>query len=534
MRASVPLFRLSSLFALLALSGCNTAYREAMAQARDAAVRGDFMTAAHAYRAACAADPKDETACSRVPLFNQKATDQAIETARPGCDAGDLDRCVPPLRAAWDLMPDHPELTGMLEKASQLHIERCATWRAEGSLGKATAELGCLQSRSHQFPLPGFQGLLTESAQRLSARFSELAVTARDQGSAGAASVLLSTAQCLAPRGERAQWVQAARHGFLAQSTLPVATRLEGSVPPPVAQGLSNLCERLASGLPAAARCVGAPTAPGPLEPLQLRVDALIQQPQAAIADSSARSMRYVSGTQQVTNPEHAPAREGLQNAERALREAEQLKKDKERACKEEQGKHEATCVGCPPRKSACEEAKELAGDIKRLKRERNGASARLDNTPETLSEDVYDDFHYTVRTHRWTSSYRFTLQASTPSTPPAQHAGQTRFEDQEHVGFEPAKLQSDPLVVPPPQAYADAFLKQLAPYVLEAVRREGQLRGAARMEQCKALPADGGIPWVQCWAEATLWSSGETPPPAQFLQRLTTSAGASAQPQCQ
>ncbi|HEX8819710.1 MAG TPA: hypothetical protein VF794_07310, partial [Archangium sp.] len=141
--------RFSSLLALLVLSGCNTAYREAMSQARDAAIRGDFMTAAHAYRAACAADPEDETACSRVPLFNQKATAQAIETARPACEVGELDRCVPPLRAAWDLLPNHPELTAMLEKASQLHTERCATWKAEGPLSTAVAGLACLQSRGY-------------------------------------------------------------------------------------------------------------------------------------------------------------------------------------------------------------------------------------------------------------------------------------------------------------------------------------------------------------------------------------------------
>jgi hypothetical protein len=429
-------------------------------------------------------------------------------------------------------MPNHPELTVMLEKASQLHGERCAAWPTEDALGKATAELSCLQSRSEQFPLPGFQGRLAERAQGLSARFSELAVTAREQGSAGAASVLLSTAQCLAPEGERAQWVQAARHSFLAQSTIPVATRLDGAVPPPVAQGLSNLCERLASGLPPAARCVGAPTAPGKLEPLELRVDALIQAPLAAITDS-ARSLRYVAGTRQVTNPDYQPARLGFRRADHALGEAEQRKRDKDAACKNEKKQHEATCVDCPPRKSACDEAKEIADSIRSLKRERDAASSRLSNTPETLTENLYEDFHYTVRTHHWKSNYRFTIQASTPATPPVQQEGQTRFEDIEHVGFSPGNLQPDPLVVPPPQAYADAFLQRLSPHVLEAVRREGQLRGAARMEQCKTLPAGWGIPWVQCWAEATLWSSGETPPETAFLHLLATSAGAPAQPKC-
>src|SRR5690242_14052355 len=102
MRSS-PVSRLSLLLALLVLGGCNTAYREAMAQARDGALRGDFMTAARAYRKACAAAPDDETACSRVPVFAEKAVTQALESARPPCEAGELDRCIPPLLDSLDL-----------------------------------------------------------------------------------------------------------------------------------------------------------------------------------------------------------------------------------------------------------------------------------------------------------------------------------------------------------------------------------------------------------------------------------------------
>ncbi|HEY0095440.1 MAG TPA: hypothetical protein VGB96_14010 [Archangium sp.] len=536
MRSHPLLSRFSLLLALLASSGCNTAYREAMAQAREAAIRGDFMTAARAYRAACAASPDDKDACGRFPLFAQKATDQALESARPPCEAGELDRCLPPLLDAKDLIPEHAEVNTLLEKASQLHVERCAKWQAEGPLGTALAGLACLQSRGHQLPVPSYQTLLSESAARLSSRFADLATTARGEGSHGASSVLMSAAQCLAPDAQTASRVNVARKSFLAQSAIPVMTHIDGAMAPRVAQGLSSLCERMSSQLPSWARCASTGTMPGQPDVFQVWVDALIQRAVQTVSED-VRNLEYVSGTQRVDNPEYGRALERVSIAESALERAEKQKKDKEAECEEEKHTHEASCVGCPEpssNKKACDEASDAASDYSSAQSELSAARKNLSNTPETVLEDVYDTFTYSVWTYRWSSNYRFTLQSSTPgSTAPAQGAGALQFQDQEHVGFRPGGLSEDPLEVPSDQAYADAFIEQLTPHVVEAVKRDAVARGMWRRSQCSALPADWGTSWVQCWAESALWASGQEPQASEFLNLLATSASASSPPLC-
>lgn len=536
MRSPPLLSRFPLLLALLASSGCNTAYREAMAQAREAAIRGDFLTAARAYRAACAAAPNDKDACGRFPLFAQKATDQALESARPPCEAGELDRCLPPLLDAKDLIPEHAEVNALLEKASQLHVERCARWEAEGPLNTAVAGLACLQSRGHQLPVPSYQTLLTERAAGLAARFADLATTARGEGSHGASSVLMSAAQCLSPSSEAASRAGQARQSFIAQSAIPVMTHLDGSMAPRVASGLSGLCERMSSSLPYWARCASTGTRPGQPDVLQVWVDALIQRAVQTVSED-VRSLEYVSGTREVSNPEYDRAQERLESAEKALALAEKEKDKKADECESVGDVHEASCVGCPKppsKKSVCDEADEAASEYASASRERDAARKNLSDTPEYVREDVYDTFTYSVWTYQWSSNYRFTLQSSTPgSTEPARGAGALRFQDQEHVGFSPANLSPDPLTVPSEQSYADAFVTQLTPYVVTAVKRDAEARGAWRRSQCGTLPADWGTSWVQCWAESALWASGHEPQASEFLNLLATSASAPAQPLC-
>ncbi|WP_224244952.1 hypothetical protein [Hyalangium gracile] len=534
MRSLPPFSRLSSLLTLLVLSGCNSAYRQAMSRAEDAAIAGDFMTAARAYRDACAASPDDEKACSRAPVFAQKATDQAIATARPACDAGDLDQCLPPLLAARDLIPDHPEVNSMLEKAGQVHAERCASkYKADGPLATASAELGCLQARSAQLPVPGYQSLLTERANQLSSRFAQLAATAQGPSSEGAASVLWSAAQCLAPAEPTASRAAQSRQGFLAQSAIPVGIRLEGRIPRQISDSLSGLCERMASNLAPAARCAGGSVAAGQPEPLEIRLNALIERVVERVHED-VRSVRYVSGTRQVRNPEYKAVRERYRYAENEVERVASQKDDKEKACAQAKKTHAASCVGCTEQKSPCDEVAALDDELKSRRSDLREARRILDSTPETLTEEVWDDFIYSVLTHRWTSNYKYSLQSSSSgSAPTPEQTGALAFEDQEHVGFAPGGLAPDPLNVPPPEAYASAFVGNVAPSVFAAVQADSVARGAARRAQCSALPQDWGPAWVQCWAEATLWERGQEPQASEFLQVLASSAGASEQPQC-
>jgi hypothetical protein len=534
MRRHLPASILSSLLALLVLSGCNSAYREAMSRAEQAAIRGDTLSAAIAYRSACAASPGDEKACGRAAIFAQKATDEALATARPACEAGDLDTCLPPLLAARDLIPDHPEVNALLESASQLHAERCSQWQAEGPLATAAAGLTCLQSRSAQLPVPSYQALLAQRASQLASRFAELASTAQGPGSAGASSVLWSAAQCLAPGTDTGIQASQALQGFLAQSAIPLAVRAGGTIPPPIAGHLSSLCESVSANVAPAARCAVPGAVPGQPEPLEIYVSAFMERAVERVWRET-RSLSYVSGTRYVPNPEYAAALESLRQAESSMLAAGTRKKDTAEECEEARRTHSASCAGCEPdKKSPCDEAKEAAEELEARAREYKKARRYLNVTPETLPEDVYDTFEYPVMTHRWAMPYRFTVQSGSPgSIPSPQQAGELRFEDQEHVGFGPGGLNPDPLEVPSARAYANAFIQQAAPHVFAAVQQASIARGAARRAQCSALPEDWDISWVQCWAEASLWESGREPQAAEFLAILAASAGASSQPVC-
>lgn len=534
MRSPLPAPILSSLLALLVLSGCNTAYRDAMSRAEEAAIRGDSMSAAIAYRAACAASPGDEKACGRAAVFAQKATDEAVVAARPACEAGDLDQCLPPLLAARELIPGHPEVNALLEKASQIHAERCSQWKVDGPLSTATAGLTCLMSRSAQLPVLSYQALVTSHANKLASRFAELAATAQGPGFAGASSVLWSAAQCLAPGTDTSSRASQSLQGFLSQSAIPLAVRAGGSIPPPIAEQLSSLCESLSANVAPAARCAAHGMAPGQPEPLELYVSATIERPIERVSREE-RSLSYISGTRYVPNPQYAAALERFENAESDLRAAESLRKNKDKACEQSKHTHEASCVGCEPnKKSPCDEAKEAADNLKAATREHKEARRNLNSTPEALAENVYDTFVYAVVTHSWELPYRFMVKSSSPgSTPSPQQAGAVRFTDQEHVGFSPGGLSPDPLEVPSPRAYAGAFTQQVAPHVFAAVQQESIARGAARRAQCSTLPEDWGVSWVQCWAEASLWESGREPQAAEFLRTLAASAGEPSQPMC-
>ncbi|HVG59185.1 MAG TPA: hypothetical protein VNA24_11560 [Hyalangium sp.] len=508
-----------------------------MDRAEAATLRGDYMEAAHAYKAACDADPDAELACAKVPLFNKKATDQAIASARPACDADDLDRCLPPLLAAKALIPDHPEVNAMLERASQVHTERCSAFNPEGPLATEAAGLACLQSRGAQLPVPSFQALLAERATLLAGKLAQLGITAGRDSLAGAGAVLLSATECLLEPGKSiGSLVQVARESFIAQSSLPIAAHIDGRLPPSFAGPLSHLCDSIAPNMAPAARCEDDKVLPNQPEPIEIRVSASIEPPVEQVTED-IRSLRYVSGTREVRNPEFRAARRRLSEAEDAVQRTESRKNAQEKECERVTEAYQATCSGCllpPEKRKPCDDFELLADALDSRVRERNDARQHLSNTPEILIEKVMDDFVYRAQIHRWSLDYRFTLQASSSgAVPTPEKEGTVRFSDEEHVGFSPGGLDPDPLWVPSSSDYANAFIQRVSPSVLAEVKRESSARGATRRAECSALPAQWGQQWVQCWAEAALWESGKVPNGIEFLQLLAASAGGSSPPQC-
>jgi hypothetical protein len=529
--------RLCLILAFLLSSGCNRAYRELLQSARQAADRGDFITAARFYRKACETAPDDETACGQAPIFAQKAVAHAVENARPACEAGELDRCMPPLLEAQELVPDHPEVTTLLEKASQLHMKHCARWKMDGPLDTAAAWLACLQSRGHQFSSPRYQSLLTESANHLASRFAELAVAAENEAASGAATVFWTSAQCLAHGADNSWRAQQAREEFLDSSSIPVIVYLGGAIPPQTANELSNLCQRISSKLPAWAQCTKPGTEGSQQGVLHLQVDAVIQEVQTNIS-KQRWSREFPSGTLLTQNPEHERREKQLQEAEAALQQAlqqlEQAEKQPGSEC-ETKALTLVKCDGCPlptTKKRPCVET--AAENAHHKLKVRDRLKAQLSTIPPKVEKVVYSTFNYTEKTHTWTSDFHFTIKTSTPSvTVPFRKKGELRFEDKEHPSHVDSKLDADPLEPPSSSAFAEAFLRELTPQVLEAVRLDGAVRSAARVAQCNELPADWSSTWVQCWAEASFWKSGDAPPADAFLQLLASHAGASQQVKC-
>jgi hypothetical protein len=524
---------LSALLVVLASSGCNSAYHQAMTRGREAALRGEALAAAQGYRDACAASPGEAKACAPAGHFAQRAIEEALTTVGPACEAGELEACLPPLLAVRELRPEHPEVNALLEKASQLHAERCAGWPEEGPLGEALAGFACLQSRAAQLPVPRYQEHLTRSAAQVSSRFAALSDTASKQGAAGAAYVLVSASQCLTPEAKLDSHVGVAHQRFLSEGALPVVPTLQGDMPPRIAAQLAEPCQRLPSPLAPGTRCEAPGQAVGAIAPLPLQVDAFIQSPVERISEDTER-VSYVTERRWVPNPDHASAQEALRIANDTLAELAREKGDKDTACAIASRSHPATCVGCPapPEKTECTEAKAAAASYSSQSREVDAAREHLSRTPEQVEELEYEDHTYPVFTYTWTSDFRFTVQAGSGEAP-LRFSGGVRFTDETHEDFSPADLAADPLVRPSPSDFTEAFLEKLTPQVVQAVTQGRVVRGALRRTECHTLPQDWELDWVQCWAEAGLWEQGQAPQGVGFLQTLLASADPSARVQC-
>jgi hypothetical protein len=528
----------SCLFLLFVLaSGCTSAYQKALLHADQAAERGDFMTAAHGYRGLCTTEPDDKAVCSQATLMTQKAMAQAIESARPACDAGDLERCLDPLLKAQALQPDHPELLTMLEQASQHHLKHCSRWDPEGPLNTAVAGFACLQSRSRAFPFPAYQSLLTERVNKLASRFEERATSAEEQASAGAASMFWSAAQCLAPAVDKAWRADKARKDFLASSAIPLLVSAGGRTPPETGRRLLNLCQEIAPKLPLWAQCAKTGTETGQREALHLQVDAVVEDFHEKVSRSEVE-VTYVSGKADITNPEREKAEQRLEKAKGALTLAEQGLKEAEQGsdCLSKKATllRRALSVGRSSgsaSETSCLEQRAEAHQ--KALTEHTSAQQHLANTPQIVSRDITLIFPRPVSKYVWTSPFYFKLQTSTPGAASLRHDGVLRFEDTESPGHLLAKLDPDRLDSPTPSHFAEAFLQELTPHVLSAVQLDGASRGAARRAQCLKPEAGRDIPWAQCWTEASLWESGRERPASSFLQALATSAGFTEKPQC-
>ncbi len=282
----------------------------------------------------------------------------------------------------------------MLEKASQLHMERCARWSLDGPLNVAVTGLTCLQSRGRQFPVPSYQTRLAESASRVASRFVDLALIAQGQNHAGAATVMWSTAQCLAPGENLAPRVERTRQELPRPERHPLspsrARRLDvapgrfralGRVRVP---GLGTAALGAVRESRIAARRARAAPAPGGRGHPDAREDPHRAQENRALCQRQGGGRGIPTTTPPRRTSRSPRASCGVPGRRRRRRTP---------SARKAQEKHEATCVTCPTPKSPCEEAREAATDESDARNARDLASKTLNNTPATVLVDVYDDF---------------------------------------------------------------------------------------------------------------------------------------------
>lgn len=533
--SGAPAVRICSLLALLVASGCNSPYREALKRAENALQQGDLMMAAQAYKQACDAARDEKQTCETARRLAGEAADEVVVTVRPACEAGQLDECLPLLVKARELAPNHPGVIALLEQSSTLHIERCAARKTQGAENEAVAELACLQALREPFSVPGYQSHLKKTEAQLAVRFSELARGAEEQGAVGAASVLWSTAHCLAPDDAFARRSLRFREEFLDWSHVPVTLYLGGAIPTSFAPELANPCPSMAAQMPAWVRCVEPiVNEPSQREKLNVQVDANIQElPKDVLLEM--RSVGYVR-KETKDNPAYATAKERLDKAEAALQAVGQQKSLIANVrCGALAALQEKACANCPkPAKgNGCGDVQKLSEDYERLTRERDTAKKAFDETPKQAEVAVQMLIPYAVRTHNWGYDFRFRIWTNSGGLSTLSHQGTLNFEDKEHDGFVLAKLEPDLLKPPHPKEVAKAFLEQLRPHVVTAVRQDGALRAARRRAQCERYPAQWSTDWMQCWTEAALWESGQVPSATRLLETLAATTGAYRSVQC-
>ena len=113
-------------------TGCNSAYRAAMARAEEAVARGDDVGAALAFRDACSADPGDERACGEERRLAATLVQRSLAEGKRRCDAHDVPGCLAALSPGRAVRPGDPGLVALVEDAGRQHADCCAAGGVEG------------------------------------------------------------------------------------------------------------------------------------------------------------------------------------------------------------------------------------------------------------------------------------------------------------------------------------------------------------------------------------------------------------------
>jgi hypothetical protein len=139
--------------------------------------------------------------------------------------------------------------------------------------------------------------------------------------------------------------------------------------------------------------------------------------------------------------------------------------------------------------------------------RELEAARSEARETPAMLEEPIKEEFHYVARRHEWTVRWiaDVTLAGQT-----VRASGAAAATDEEHEGNARAGLGADPLSPPEGPWFLADVSSQLAARAADLASGELARRATERRAACVGDAPVWTGPWLQCWAEATLWSGVE------------------------
>lgn len=501
-RPSSAALALLGLGLVLGVSACGGSSRHPRyADGQRAERAGQFYEAAIAYRDACRGRPTDDEACRKAASIASHVVATAMATARVDCrnsTAEGADRCLATLEPARILAPGDPSAEAMAEQAGQTLFIACQADRLAG-VPHAMAALQCAGPRQGRVRTPTYDARIRAAATRgvgiLASSFAALDPAQH----AGARFVLAGAIACLEGSTTALANGTAAHDDLVRRRSIPVAVDVEVHGRPERGELYRGRCDA-AAALVEGVRCADDAS-------LRARVD-LARSAVAHRLEQREHDLRYQAGVDVVTNPERAGAEERADLAERAHRDAEDEKRERDDACDRARGElsRAGSCSDCAERRHAddvCASAERARAVVDDRRTQRDGARSRLDQTPRTIEQPRFEIFRYVESRHVWEVAWELEVSIAGQG---GRSSGTLTFDDVEHVGFDPAGLVGDPLE-PPVDGWADVTLSAAAAKAAGGALATDLARRATERRQACVDERGAWIPdWMQCRAEAALW----------------------------
>jgi len=491
-------------FALLALAGCHTLRGDMIHTAELAEARGDVVNAALSYQQACALDRSDTDVCAKASSTAAQALAKLEADTKASLGRRDAPGAVSSLVLAYRLS-QAPEVLALFEQTGALQSELCGTPASE--LDPAVLRVRCLERFAKQIPVPSYAARIAQARADAAALSQKLAEADAQNGRPGASYSLYSLARCLSadPRFSEGRGAQQA--AFLQRTRFPLALAISD---PSLGLGAAAICPQLQ--LPQAMQCE-----PGSTSAAAFRVDLAVQTaPVRHTSQSTVRDLTYVSGTETYDNPDYGPAQHAVERAQRSAdRSAEQYRLAKADCDASDAALSRANlCFNCGERTRRdrdCGRSEALRQSAQQASSELDDAVNQANQTPATLTRDVYDTFRYTETDHRWALPYdaHFTAAGAQPAD--FHDAAELDFSGVEHVGFEPGGLAPAPRRDPGRDQYASALAERVVAHLQQLAQAEVTARVNATRAQCGSAGADWTSAWLDCQSAAA-YLAGQDP----------------------